>query len=128
MHALYKKTKNKNYNMENEINLENCLKVKKKLKKTAYNKIINQYYLVKRGFIRPFKCIPYVSWFTCLTFICRFLLFLLIISCFTESLMSYLRLIKYCLRNSKVKHWLFYLLILLFESSILRQVLNRKNH
>ena len=95
-----------------------------KEKKNESERMTDQW--IKRGFIRPYRCIMHISGFPNLTVMYRILLSLAVTSCSAERTMSRLKIVKNRLRSSMGDLWLSNLLILASEKDIFKAIPNEE--
>ncbi|XP_039295010.1 uncharacterized protein LOC120353853 [Nilaparvata lugens] len=81
---------------------------------------------MKRGFIRPYRCLLNLSGFPHLSILYRILLSLPVTSCSAERTMSRLKIVKNRLRSTMGDSLLSSLLILSCEKDILKQISNEE--
>lgn len=79
---------------------------------------------IKKGFIRPYRCLLNISGFPYLTMLYQIILALPATSCSAERIMSKLKLVKNRLRSSMGDIWLSDMLVLSSEKDILKSVPN----
>ena len=95
-----------------------------KLQKNKRERMVDKW--IKRGFIRPYRCIMHISGSPILSILYRILLSLAVTSCSAERMMSRLKIVKNRLRSSMSDTWLSNLLILASEKDILKAILNEE--